>query len=87
MTLSGSNAENKFQLICSAMRPVNFISQIFRFYSGIPIEDPNHFDDLISNMKIESNSPFRYTMDGEMYDATYELRVSTSSTGVNLIYV
>ncbi len=75
-----------FQFICSALRPVDFLTQIFRLYSGVRIDDPNHFDDLVKEVHIESKDLFRYTMDGEMYDAIYELRVSTSSTGVNLIY-
>jgi diacylglycerol kinase family enzyme len=76
-----------FQLICTALKPVDFLTQVFRIYAGVRIEDPNHFDDLVKEILIESRDLFRYTMDGEMYDAIYELRVSTSSTGVNLIYV
>ena len=86
----GSRALEKsgnFQLICSALKPVEFLTQVFRIYAGMKIDDPNHFDDLVKDLHIESRDLFRYTMDGEMYDAIYELRVTTSSTGVNLIYV
>ncbi len=79
--------DGAFQLICTSMKPVDLVTQIFRLYSGTPIEDPDHFDDLVENVTIEAREPFEYTMDGEMYDAIYELRITTSRTGVNLIYV
>ncbi len=76
-----------FQLIVSALAPVDLLTQIFRIQSGVKIDDPNHFDDLAGEMRIESKDPFRYTMDGEMYDAIYELNISTGASGVQLIYV
>lgn len=80
-------AINRFQLIVSALKPIEFLTQIFRIYSGSRIDDKNHFDDLVANLHIESRSPFRYTMDGEMYTAMYELRVQSSQSGVQLIFV
>ncbi len=82
-----AEAVNRFQLIVSALKPLEFLTQIFRLYSGSRIDDKNHFDDLVSTLTIEARSPFRYTMDGEMYAAMYALRVRASQSGVYLIYV
>lgn len=80
-------AVNRFQLIVSALTPLELLTQIFRLYSGLRIEDNNHFDDLVSELTIKSNSSFRYTMDGEMYTALYELRVQASPFTVQLVFV
>lgn len=82
-----AEAINRFQLIASALKPLEFLTQIFRIYSGLRIEDRNHFDDIVTELFIEARSPFRYTMDGEMYDAMYELRVRASQSGVQLVFV
>lgn len=82
-----TEAVNRFQLIVSALKPLEFLTQIFRIYSGSRIDDKDHFDDLVTDLLIESHSPFRYTMDGEMYAAMYELRVRASQSGVQLIFV
>lgn len=77
----------RFQFICTALSPIDFATQIFRFYGGKKIEGPNHFDDLVESVVISSKDPFEYTMDGEMYHAIYELRIAASRTGVNLVHV
>ncbi|MCX7680267.1 MAG: diacylglycerol kinase family protein [Spirochaetes bacterium] len=82
-----NEAVNRFQLIVSALKPVELLTQIFRLYSGSRIDDINHFDDLVRELCIESRSPFRYTMDGEMYTALYRLRVESSNSPVQLIFV
>jgi len=58
---------DKFHLIASSLKPGDFARQIHRFFSGKRIKGENHIDTLASELKITTDEPLVYQLDGELY--------------------
>lgn len=75
-----------FHLIISGLRPLEGVKQIFRMKKGKPLKGEKNYDGLATRLEIASPAPFRYTMDGDLYDCPGKLLVETGPP-VALIYV
>jgi len=78
--------DGTFHLIVSGLKPIDGVKQIFRMKKGKPLKGENNFDGLASRLEITSPAPFRYTMDGDLYDCPGKLRVE-SGPRIALVYV
>ncbi len=78
--------EGSFQAIICGMSPRDIVKNLFKLKSGKPIKNSLHINTLMSKLKIHNSVPFRYTMDGDLYDSSPELSVETGPA-VRLIEV
>lgn len=78
--------DGTFHLIVSGLRPIDGVKQILRMKKGKPLKGENNFDGLVSRLEISSPAPFRYTMDGDLYDCPGRLLVETGPR-IRLVYV
>lgn len=59
--------EGTFHIIITGEKPIEGVKQFFRIKKGIPMKGQYNFNDIVSRLSIEADSPFRYTMDGELF--------------------
>ena len=67
--------EESFHAIVSGIPSRTFLRKLNKLKKGIPLNLPEHYDLVINELKIESEIPFTYTMDGDLYKAEKELLV------------
>nr|HPM79034.1 diacylglycerol kinase family protein [bacterium] len=58
-----------FHAVLTGLTPTDILAQIYRFFTGKPMEGEHHFDGLAREVTIRGNVPIGYTLDGEMYSA------------------
>ncbi len=64
-----------FRVIATGVQPIVLAKNILALKKGKTLEHPLHYDSQVANMKIISDVPFDYTMDGDIYFADRELYV------------
>jgi diacylglycerol kinase family enzyme len=69
--------EPGFHVIATGVKPIVLARHIFTLARGGTFEHPLHYDSHVRNLRIASNEPFEYTMDGDIYFADRELYVET----------
>lgn len=75
--LSRSNEKSgTFHSIITAVSPLTVLKNIFSLRKGKKIDHPLNYDNLTSSLKIKSDKPFQYTMDGDLYDSYDVLEVN-----------
>ncbi|MCX7679643.1 MAG: diacylglycerol kinase family protein [Spirochaetes bacterium] len=67
--------DGTFHAIITGEKPIEGVKQFFRIKKGLPMKGKYNFNDIISRLTIVADSPFRYTMDGELYDCDRSLVV------------
>jgi diacylglycerol kinase family enzyme len=75
-----------FHVIITGEKPIEGVKQFFRIKKGLPMKGAYNFNDIISRLTIEADTPFRYTMDGELFDCDGTMTVEMG-TPVRLIKV
>ncbi len=78
--------EGTFHIIITGEKPIEGVKQFFRIKKGLPMKGQYNFNGLISRLSIEAEAPFRYTMDGELFDCDGKMMVEMG-TPVKLVYV
>jgi hypothetical protein len=73
--------EPGFHVIATGVKPIVLARHIFTLARGGTFEHPLHYDSHVRNLRIASNEPFEYTMDGDIYFADRELYVETGPAG------
>lgn len=71
-----SAVPGKFQLIIVGMQPRKILFNIFRLRTGERITDKNYDNIHCSSLFLKHDGVFDYTMDGDLYSAENELRLS-----------
>ncbi len=71
----GNEKPGTFHIIVSGEKPIEGVKQLFRLKKGIPMKGNYGFNDIASNLVIKSDSPFQYTMDGDLFDCPATLTV------------
>ncbi len=74
-----------FHALVTGLKPMQILMRIYKLVQGRRVRMTNHFDGIIRNMVIESESPFEYTMDGDIYTCNGRLEVSTGPR-IKLVY-
>ncbi|MCX7680266.1 MAG: acylglycerol kinase family protein [Spirochaetes bacterium] len=67
--------EYAFHVLASAMKPIDIVPRIWYLKTGKKINHPLHFDDVASTILIRGPRTFQYMVDGDLYEATDELKV------------
>ncbi len=75
-----------FHALITGLTPLQILMRIYKLVKGRQITMPNHFDGVISSMKLQSEKPFEYTMDGDIYVSDGTLEVNTGPR-IKLVYV
>ncbi len=78
--------EGTFHIIITGEKPIEGVKQFFRIKKGLPMKGQYNFNGLISKLSIEADAPFRYTMDGELFDCDGNMIVEMGIP-VELVYV
>lgn len=78
--------EGTFHVIITGEKPIEGVKQFFRIKKGLPMKGAYNFNDIISRLSIKADAPFRYTMDGELFDSDGNMTVEMG-TPVKLVYV
>lgn len=65
-----------FHAIAFAMKPMDLLKKLIHIKMGLPIQHPLYFDKTVRSIRIVSNQPFVYTMDGDLYKSDGRLTVS-----------
>lgn len=85
--LPRANEKNgTFHIIITGEKPIEGVKQFFRIKKGLPMKGNYNFNGLISRLSINADAPFRYTMDGELFDCTGNMTVEMG-TPIRLAYV
>ena len=71
--------QERFHLLVSGLRPLEFVKQVHRFYGGKRIVGQDHIDCLASELVIRSETPLWFTIDGELYQEK-RIVISTGPT-------
>ncbi len=67
-----------FQAILTSVSPIKMLFNLNRFKKGDIINDPMHIDRTTRGLKLVTDSPIEYTIDGDIYQAeNQELSVET----------
>lgn len=82
----GNEKPGTFHIIITGEKPIEGVKQFFRIKKGLPMKGEKNFNGIISSLVIESESPFQYTMDGDMFDSQPRLVVEMGPR-VELVYV
>lgn len=80
------SGERTFHVIATGVKPLVLAKNLLILKKGKPISHPLHYDSHVRDMKIVSESPFEYTMDGDLYFAERDLHVGMGPE-VRFIYV
>ncbi|HRX15566.1 MAG TPA: diacylglycerol kinase family protein [Spirochaetota bacterium] len=67
----------KFHCLINGMRPIDIVTQLSRFAAGVRVENSLNIDETISLLEVEADSPFEFTMDGDMYVSDGSLEVES----------
>ncbi len=78
--------EGTYHVIITGEKPIEGVKQFFRIKKGLPMKGELNFNDIISHLSIEADSPFKYTMDGELFNCDGTMTVEMG-TPVELVYV
>lgn len=68
--------EDAFHVIVCAMRPIDLALRIIKLKNGIPIYNTKYYENTIKELEIQSEKPFMYTMDGDLYQSSGTLNVT-----------
>ena len=71
--------DGHFHVIACAMSSKRFLLNLPRFYRGKPLKGGPNFDEKAKTLLIRSGKPFKYTLDGELYEDN-EVRISMGPT-------
>ncbi len=66
-----------FHVIATGVKPIVLAMHILTLARGGTFSHPLHYDSHVRNLRIISDGPFEYTMDGDIYFADRELYVET----------
>ncbi|HSV98234.1 MAG TPA: diacylglycerol kinase family protein [Spirochaetota bacterium] len=72
--------EPGFHVIATGVKPTVLAWHILTLARGGTFNHPLHYDNHVKNLRIVSDGPFEYTMDGDMYFAEREIYVETGPT-------
>lgn len=76
--LSRANSEDgTFHIIINGMKPSEAVRNIHRLKRGEAIDHPMNFDGTVREIHLKMDSPFSYTMDGDLYRSEGQLHVVT----------
>jgi len=65
--------DDLFHGIISGISSRTFLKNLWKMKNGIRLDLENHYDLVLSELRIESNEPFIYTMDGDLFTAERDL--------------
>ncbi len=69
--------DGQFHVIVCAMKPKDLAKQIIKLKKGIPINNTLYYEKTVKEIVLQSQHPFMYTMDGDLYHCDGLLKVST----------
>lgn len=69
--------EPGFHVIATGVKPIVLAWHILTLARGGTFDHPLHYDSHVRNLRIVSENPFEYTMDGDIYFADREIYVET----------
>lgn len=75
-----------FHVLATGMKPIEVVLRVWNLKVGKKIHHPLHFDDLASTILVRGPRTFQYMMDGDLYEATDELKVEAGPR-VRIVYV
>lgn len=78
--------ENTFHTIAAGMTPAELIPRLFKLRAGIPLDHPNHYDNIAKEVIIKGPKRYDYMMDGDIYEWSGELKVVTGPR-IGMVYV
>jgi diacylglycerol kinase family enzyme len=64
-----------FRVIATGVKPFTLARNILALKKGRVLDHPLHYDSQVKTLRIVSDTPFDYTMDGDIYFADRELEV------------
>lgn len=68
-----------YHALMNAMNPLELALEINKIRFGQRIESDRNYDETVAKMVVESNEPFEYTMDGDLYDSEGQLVVEAGT--------
>ncbi|MBN2402065.1 MAG: hypothetical protein JXN64_06675 [Spirochaetes bacterium] len=78
--------KNAFHLIATGMKPAELLLNFNKIRRGISIKHPDHYDNVVSELKIICPGKFFYQMDGDIYEAKDSLYVK-SGPGIGFVKI
>ena len=71
--------DGHFHVIGCVMSSKRLVLNLRRFYRGLPMKGGPNFDEKARTLLIRAEKPFKYTIDGELYE-DHEVRISMGPT-------
>lgn len=68
-----AECSDSFRTILSAFSPAAVVMNLNKFRKGDILKNSLHTDEAVKNLEIKAGSPFRYTLDGDLYECKGDL--------------
>ncbi|HPA71453.1 MAG: hypothetical protein KBA61_14390 [Spirochaetes bacterium] len=78
--------DRTFHVLATGLKPFEVVTRVWKLKTGTPIHHPRHYDDIASVLLVKGPRQFQYMMDGDLYEATDELKLEAGPR-VRLVYV